>query len=135
MAATYRAKTRLCPVLDTAYVPFPREAPGGSLCCQSRTLHHYPTTKTRERQGFRRNVTFTIEGPVDTYVFTKIYMYQDDIIDPWSSFQSNVFNLYGNAPVRLGTLNGIRNTSTNIYYPYGSPLPPTGGIFTPVVTF
>ena len=91
--------------------------------------------RTRQRQGVPINVEFTLAGPVEEYTFQKQYMYGDDIIDPWSSFQLNVFNLYGNVPVRVGTLTGITNIVTNIYYPYGSPLPATGGIFRPTVTF
>jgi hypothetical protein len=91
--------------------------------------------RTRQRQGLLINVEFILVGPVETYTFQKEYISGDDILDPWDSFQSNVFNLYGNVPVILGTLNGVTNILTNNYYPYGSLLPSTGGIFRPTVTF
>jgi hypothetical protein len=134
MVERFRQKTRLCPLLETAYTAFPREVP--SECpCDSRVLYRYPKTRSITRQGIPIYVTFTIVGTVEEYTFKNQYMYNDTIVDPWEPFKNNVFNLYGNTPVRPGILNGVTNITTKIYYPYGSPLPPTGGRFRPTVTF
>ena len=152
MSAGFRARTRLCPVLETAYIQNPRT----------------DTTVVRYLPGYRRNactntvcypaapsydlvrpvrvarmmvmpitidVTFVIQGPVDSYTHTNTYNYGEMITDVWDVIKDKVFELYGNTPIRYGKLDNLKSDSTGVIYLYGSGLPQNGGIFTPSVTF
>lgn len=150
MSAGFRAKTKLCPVLDTDYIQHPRTdtsirkyipGKGWALCVCN-------PPRTTETVGHRVlmppptflplntiEATFIIQGPMSSITITNTYLYNQDIVDIWDTIRLTVFELYGNCPVRYGTLQGLVNIHTNISYPYGTPLPNTGGRFRPTVSF
>ena len=133
MTSAFRAKTRLCPVLETQYTQNPR----------------VDTTSVCYRPGYRWTnplcspdllepvpYTITVVGPTGetrTYSGTAIPGSRTSAI--WAGFSTAVFETYGNVPVIYGTLLGLRSNQTGLYYPTGTEIPARSGTFTPFVTF
>uniref|UniRef100_A0A6C0I7H0 Uncharacterized protein n=1 Tax=viral metagenome TaxID=1070528 RepID=A0A6C0I7H0_9ZZZZ len=153
MTARFRAQTRLCPVLDTQYIQNPslsrlttnylpgyrRNVATSTTCVENPNLPAFDLVRpVRARMMLvvpkTIDATFTIQGPYGSYTYTNTYNYADSITDVWAIVEPIVFDLYGNVPVRYGTLNALTSQATGITYQYGSALPNSGGIFTPTVT-
>jgi hypothetical protein len=154
MTARLREQTRFCPILNTQYIQNPKLSTLTTNYLPGYRINVLPSTtclEAPESPEYARvrplyiprtlvvpksiNVTFIIQGPQATYTYTNRYRYTDTITDLWAVIRYKVFELYGNVPVRPGILESLQSQATGIIYSYGSPLPNTGGIFTPKVTF
>lgn len=154
MTARFRAQTRLCPILDTQYIQNPKLSTVITNYLPGYRINVFPSTvcvEAPESSDYGRvrplyiprtimvpksiNVTFTIQGPEASYTYTNRYKYTETITDVWAIIGLKVFELYGNVPIRYGTLNALTSQATGVIYAYGSALPNSGGIFTPTVTF
>lgn len=130
MAAAFRAKTRLCPVLETEYTPYPRK----------------DTTLTKYIPGVRRNYvfnknprmvtyTYTIQTSVTSRAYTVTLLECETDVKLWDKLSTEVFELYGNIPVIYGTLVGLKSSTSNILYLKGQLLPLGSGTFIPIVSY
>jgi len=130
MAAAFRAKTRLCPVLETEYIAHPRK----------------DTTLTKYIPGIRRNnvynkdprkitIDYIIETPVTSRTYTVTILECETDVGLWNSLRTEVFELYGNIPVIYGKLIGLQHISSKIIYLFGQLLPLSGGTFVPIVSY
>ena len=130
MAAAFRAKTKLCPVLETQYTPYPRK----------------DTTLTKYLPGVRRNNVFNkdprkvtydyiIQTSVTNRTYTVTLLECETDVGLWTRLSTEVFELYGNIPVIYGKLIGLRSSTTNIVYLLGQLLPLGGGTFVPIVSY
>jgi hypothetical protein len=130
MAAAFRAKTKLCPVLETQYTPYPRK----------------DTTLTKYIPGVRRNNVFNkdprkvtynyiIQTSVTNRTYTVTLLECETDVGMWDLLRTEVFELYGNIPVIYGKLIGLRHISSNIVYLFGQLLPLSGGTFVPIVSY
>lgn len=128
MAAGFRAKTRLCPVLETQYIQNPRD--------DDTTVTYLP--------GYRwRNPVCTFNFPTIPFTITVTYpavpgysvtfsgsaLPQAVTTDPWVQFSNianieSLYKLFGNAyPYPSGTFTGIQSVSTGVLYLPGMPIP------------
>jgi hypothetical protein len=155
MSAGFRARTRLCPVLETAYIQNPRTdtaviryLPGyrrnactNTVCSPAEPSYDLvrpvrPVGPVRMMvMPITIDVTFVIQGPVSSFTYTNTYNYGEMITDVWDVIKDKVFELYGNTPIRYGKLDHLTSQASGVIYLYGSGLPESGGIFTPSVTF
>jgi len=130
MAAAFRAKTKLCPVLETEYTPYPRK----------------DNTLTKYIPGVRRNNVFnkdprkvtyqyTIKTSVTSRTYTVTILECETDVGLWDRLRTDVFELYGNIPVVYGKLVGLKAIGTNIIYLYGQLLPLGSGTFEPIVSY
>jgi hypothetical protein len=133
MAAAFRAKTRMCPVLETQYVQNPRVdtsircyTPGKGFGC---TI--YPGSYVHVPQPYVLSVVY--DGNNVNYGGEAIA--GATTILPWAVFSTSVFELYGNHPVIYGTLISLTSQTTGIVYLYGSDLPTSSDSYTPTVSF
>lgn len=132
MAAAFRAKTRLCPVLETQYTQNPRT--DESVVCY-RPGYRWSTPQCRPDLLEPVPYTITVIGPTGTRTFSGVAVPGSRTSAVWASFSTEVFELYGNDPVIYGTLLGLRSNDTGLYYPAGTELPARSGSFTPFVSF
>jgi hypothetical protein len=135
MAAAFKAKTRMCPVLETQYVQNPRKdtsircyTPGKGFGC---TI--YPGGYVHKPQPYIISVINPLNNK-DVKYGGEAIMGSTTIL-PWSVFETTVFELYDNDPVIYGTLDGLTSQTTGIYYLYGSDLPTSSDSYTPSVSF
>jgi hypothetical protein len=133
MAAAFKAKNRLCPVLETQYVQNPRKdtsircyTPGKGFGC---TI--YPGGYIHEPQPYIISVVHN--GNNVKYGGQAIIGSTTTL--PWSIFALSVFELYGNDPIVYGTLVSLKSQTTGISYLYGSDLPASSDSYIPTVMF
>ena len=133
MAAAFKARTRMCPVLETQYVQNPRVdtsircyTPGKGFGC---TI--YPGSYVPVPQPYVLSVVH--EGNNVNYGGEAI-MGATTIL-PWAVFSTSVFELYGNCPVICGTLISLTSKTTGIVYLNGSELPASSDSYIPSVIF
>lgn len=133
MAAAFRAKTRMCPVLETQYVQNPRVdrsircyTPGKGFGC---TIH--PDGYVPEPQPFI--ISVLVLG--NTVIYGGSAIMGATTIEPWALFSTTVFELYGNDPIIYGTLHSLTSNTTGILYNNGDLLPASSDSYTPSVSF
>ena len=133
MAAAFKAKTRMCPVLETQYVQNPRVdtsircyTPGKGFGC---TI--YPGGYVPVPQPYVLSVVYN--GNNVNYGGEAIL--GATTILPWAVFSTSVFELYGNQPVIYGTLLSLTSQTTGIVYLNGSDLPASSDSYIPSVSF
>jgi hypothetical protein len=133
MAAAFKARTRMCPVLETQYVQNPRVdtsikcyTPGKGFGC---TI--YPGGYVHQPQPY---IISVVHNGNDVKYGGEAVMGSTTIL-PWSIFATSVFELYDNDPVIYGTLISLTSQTTGIVYLYGSDLPTSSDSYTPTVSF
>jgi hypothetical protein len=133
MAAAFRAKTRMCPVLETQYVQNPRVdtsircyKPGKGFGC---TI--YPGGFVPVPQPYVLSVVY--EG--NSVLYGGEAIVGSTTVLPWAVFATSVFELYDNDPIIYGNLVSLTSQTTGIVYLYGSELPASSDSYTPIVTY
>ena len=121
MSAGFRARTRLCPVLETAYIQNPRKdtsvsnyLPGyrrntctNTVCSPAAPSYDLVRPVRVARMMVVPNmidVTFVIQGPAESFTYTNTYIYGEMITDLWDVIKDKVFELYGNIIWLFSTL-------------------------------
>jgi hypothetical protein len=133
MAAAFRAKTRMCPVLETQYVQNPRKdtsircyTPGKGFGC---TI--YPGGYVPQPQPYIISVVH--QGNAVKYGGEAILGAKTSL--PWTFLNTAVFELYGNDPIVYGILISLTSQTTGIVYLNGSELPASSDSYIPSITF
>ena len=133
MAAAFKARTRMCPVLETQYVQNPRVdtsikcyTPGKGFGC---TI--YPGGYIHQPQPY---IISVVHNGNNVKYGGEAIMGSTTIL-PWSIFATSVFELYDNDPVIYGTLISLTSQTTGTVYLYGSDLPTSSDSYTPTVSF
>lgn len=133
MAAAFKARTRMCPVLETQYVQNPRVdtsircyTPGKGFGC---TI--YPGGYVQQPQPY---IISVVHNGNDVKYGGEAIIGSTTIL-PWTIFATSVFELYDNDPIIYGNLIGLTSQTTGIYYPYGSGIPTSSDSYTPSVSF
>jgi hypothetical protein len=133
MAAAFKARTRMCPVLETQYVQNPRVdtsikcyTPGKGFGC---TI--YPGGYIHQPQPY---IISVVHNGNNVKYGGEAIMGSTTIL-PWSIFATSVFELYDNDPIIYGTLISLTSQTTGTVYLYGSDLPTSSDSYTPTVSF
>jgi hypothetical protein len=131
MTAAFRAKTKMCPVLDTAYIQNPRV----DRALVKYTVGYGWKNPICECKPGAVIVTFIVRGMGDVITHTGSFLPTQSIISPWEIFSEEAHVLDGNVTDRSPKLSGLTHTETKTFYPYGSDLPVSGGTFTPTLSY
>lgn len=132
MAAAFRAKNRMCPVLETQYVQNPRVdtsircyKPGKGFGC---TI--YPGGYVHVPQPYVLSVVYN----GNTVIYGGEAILGATTVLPWDYFATAVFELYDNDPIIYGTLESLISRTTGIVYNFNDPLPASSDSYTPITT-
>ena len=134
MTAAYRAKTKMCPLLETQYTQNPRVdksiqcyTPGKGFGC---TI--YPGGYIPQPVPYILSVIVMDDVIVE---YGGYAIWGASTIEPWAYFSTAYFEKLGNVPVVYGTLVSLTSVETGIPYLNGQDIPARSGTFTATVSY